>query len=214
MTNQVKDKKPENAILTEIQYFPPVAYWMELVRHKRIIFEASEHYQKGSYRNRLQLMGPNGLQMLSIPLRKGKNEQMPIRDVRIAYDEPWQMRHWRTIRTTLGRAPFFEYYAEYFAPFYQELRPQFLFDLHLEILTKLFSLLGIKMEIEFTETYQPSLDAGIYDARNRICPVSTVESQFKKYGQVFEDRHGFTPNLSILDLLCCTGPDARKYLVI
>ena len=88
-----------------LYYLPPVSWCAAAWNSEAIVVEACENYQKGSLRNRCFIAGPNGVQRLSIPLEKGKHRQMPIRDVRIAYDEPWQRQHWRSISTAYGNAP-------------------------------------------------------------------------------------------------------------
>jgi hypothetical protein len=38
------------------------------------------------------------------------------------------------------------------------------------------------------------------------------DKNFVKYNQVFEDRTAFQPNLSILDILFCEGPETNSIL--
>jgi hypothetical protein len=114
-------------------YFPPLSWFSILWQQDHIIIEAAENYQKGSFRNRCHIAGPNGMQRLSVPLEKGKHQKTPIREVRISYTEPWQRLHWRAIKTAYGNAPFFEHYETELAVFFEKKYP-FLFDLNQEIL--------------------------------------------------------------------------------
>ena len=197
--------------LIELFYWPPVS-WLTLARRSDVLWlEACENFQKGSYRNRCHIAGPNGVQRLSIPLQKGKHQQTPIREVRIAYDEPWQRNHWRSIRTAYGNAPFFEHYADEVAPFFEKNYP-FLFDLNLEIVHFLFKKLDWKGHLRPTETYrapsQPPAPETLLDARDLIRPDKpTIAEWFAPtpYPQVFTERHGFLPDLSALDMLFCCG---------
>ncbi|MCS6928116.1 MAG: WbqC family protein [Saprospiraceae bacterium] len=195
-------------ILLELFYWPPVS-WLALARCADILWiEANEHYQKGSYRHRCYIAGPNGILRLSVPLRKGKHRQMPIRDVRIAYDTPWQRIQWRTLRSAYGSAPFFEYYADAVRTFFEK-RYVFLFDLNFEILLFLWQALGGRAEIRLTEHYMTTLEAqlrGITDARGCIHRKKQPAVPLISYPQVFEDRFGFLSDLSVLDLLFCYGP--------
>lgn len=194
----IKDETPPRLPL---YYLPPVSWCAAAWNNEVVVLEAQEHYQKGSLRNRCYIAGPNGIQRLSIPLEKGKNQQMPIREVRIAYNEPWQRQHWRSIRTAYGNAPFFEHYAGDLAPFYEK-RYTFLFDYNLELLKLIFQKkLGWPGKIRLSEQYRPPATLSPY-------PVF----QAKPYPQVFEDRHGFLPDLSVLDLLFCCGKEAGFYL--
>jgi WbqC-like protein family len=179
----------------------PLLPWCALFwQAETVTLEAQEHYQKGSIRNRTQIVGPNGVQRLSIPLAKGKHQQTPIREVRIAYDEPWQRQHWRSIQTAYGSAPYFEHYAEALHRFYDTQTP-FLFDFNLALLEFiLVNKMGWKGTIQFSSMYEP-LPAPGYNH------LQTV-----KYPQVFEDRHGFIPQLSILDLLFCYGKNGGDVL--
>jgi len=194
--------------LIELLYWPPVS-WLTLARHSSTLWlEACENFQKGSYRNRCHIAGPNGVQRLSIPLQKGKHQQTPIRDVRIAYGEPWQRNHWRSIRTAYGNAPFFEHYADEIAPFFEK-KHNFLFDLNLEVLHFLLEKMRWQGQLHCTETYRaPGAPEPLLDARGLIRPDQPTMAEWfvpTPYPQVFTERHGFLPDLSALDMLFCCG---------
>lgn len=204
------------SILLELQYFPPMQYFTKLLHYPNIYIEAQEHYQKGSYRNRCEIAGANGVLRLSIPLEKGKNEQQSIREVRIAYHEPWQTRHWESIQSAYGNAPFFLYYADFFQPIFEK-KYDMLWDWNLDLLNIILQLIGIQKDILFTSLYQKAVSPEILDFRNAIHPKAhrrRDDPHFQPawYAQVFEEKHGFLPNLSILDLLFCTGPEALSIL--
>lgn len=204
-------------MLIELQYFPPVQFFSKLLHSKQIVIEQHEHYVKGSYRNRCYIVGGNSIQRLTIPLIKGKNQQQDIRAVKIAYVENWQAQHWQSIQSSYGKSPFFEFYVDELAPFFKT--PEvYLFDWNLKLLKKLMDLLSIDCEITFTNLYQKTEELdGVEDWRNGIHPKKHLQKkdpafQPIRYAQVFEERHGFLPNLSILDLLFCTGPGAGEIL--
>ncbi len=203
-------------ILLELHYLPTIQYISKLIHYPTIYIEQHEHYVKGTYRNRCYIAEANGLLRLSIPLEKGKNEQQAIRDVRIAYYEPWQHWHWEGIRSAYGSSPFFEYYADAIEPFYTK-RYEFLFDWNWELLQTILQLIGIQCNIQLTNVYQKNLSNEILDFRNFISPKLHRQQEdpyFQpiRYEQVFIEKHGFLPNLSILDLLFCTGPEAARIL--
>ncbi|MCB9316408.1 MAG: WbqC family protein [Lewinellaceae bacterium] len=200
--------------LLELPYWPPVS-WLAIAWHSDVLWlEACEHYQKGSYRNRCHIAGPNGLQRLSIPLEKGKHQQTPIRDVRISYSEPWQKQHWRSITTAYGNAPFFEHLEGRLARFYE--KPiAFLFDLNLELLEFALSWLDAESEIKLTTQYLEQVQTPLTDWRNQVIPKATTPPdwfQAQSYPQVFLERHGFLPDLSALDLLFCCGKQSKLIL--
>ena len=193
--------------LLELPYWPPVS-WLTIARHSDVLWlEACEHYQKGSYRNRCHIAGPNSLQRLSIPLEKGKHQQSPIRDVRISYRESWQQQHWRSITAAYGNAPFFEHLEAPLVKLYE--KPfAFLFDFNVEILQFVLNWLDVSPEIKQTTQYLEQAQAPLTDWRNQITPkAATLPDWFqpKAYPQVFLERHGFLPDLSALDLLFCCG---------
>lgn len=201
--------------LLPLLYFPPVAWLALLWRSEQVTLEACENYQKGSLRNRCYVAGPNGVQRLSIPLETGKHQQKPVREVRIAYDEPWQRQHWRSICTAYGNAPFFEHYADELQPFFEKRFP-FLFDFNLEILYFLLRKFGWSSPLSLSVQYMlPSqLPEGI-DFRPAFSgDAGDVPPWFQpvRYPQVFTERHGFLANLSALDLLFCCGKQTSDVL--
>ncbi|MFT5168536.1 MAG: hypothetical protein ACI8P3_003780 [Saprospiraceae bacterium] len=200
-------------LLIEMQYFPPVQLFREAVKHNILAIEAKEHYQKNGYRNRCIIVGANDIQMLTVPLVKGKNEQQPIIDTAIANDTKWQKVHWQAIQTAYGKSPFFEYYAPELKPLFEK-EWTYLFDLNYEIIQILKELLQLPFIIEKTSTYSKKTDASVLDLRNQMAPKNRLqqESPLKPYPQVFESKNGFLPNLSILDLLFCIGPESFYYL--
>lgn len=190
-------------------YLPPVSWCAAAWNSKRIFLEACENYQKGSLRNRCHIAGPNGVQRLSIPLLKGKHQQTPLREVRIAYDERWQRQHWRTIKTAYSNAPFFEHYAGDLAPFYER-RYAFLFDYNLDLLTFILQKkLDWQGRVILTQAWLPTEKWGpVADLREAFSGKPGERPEWfrpLRYPQVFEERGGFLPNLSVLDLLFCCG---------
>ncbi|MFZ4634641.1 MAG: WbqC family protein [Saprospiraceae bacterium] len=200
-----------HSVLLTTAYWPPIHWLAYALRAQHVFLEACEHYQKGSYRNRCHIAGPNGVHRLSIPLLKGKHQQTPIRDVRLSDAEHWQRLHWRSIATAYGNAPFFEHYEAELSVFYQK-RYTFLFDFNLECLQWLAAQWNISVPIDFTETFElNSRPTGVLDARNAL-DLAHPTLHTPRYGQVFEDRHGFLPNLSALDLLLCSGKTGMTIL--
>lgn len=197
--------------LLSLQYLPNIQYFSKFLLHKKVWIEQQEHYQKGSYRNRSHIAAANGVLRLSIPLIKGKHQQQNIREVQIAHHEPWPQQHWQSIRSAYGNAPFFEHYADYLQPFFFK-KYDSLFELNMDLLQTFLRLVGLPNEISLNEEYFKDVPASLRDYRTQISPKDTpgdTDPFFKnvKYVQVFEEKHGFLPNLSILDALFCKGPE-------
>ena len=202
--------------ILSVSYLPPVSWCAAAWNSENAYLEACENYQKGSLRNRCYIAGSGGIQRLSIPLVKGKHQQTPIREVRIAYDEPWQRQHWRTIKTAYGNAPFFEHYADEIAPFYEK-KYAFLFDYNFDFLVFILQKkLGWQGYFVMTHEWWPARKwAPADDLRETISgePDEWPEWFYPaRYPQVFEERNGFLPNLSVLDLLFCCGKQGGAVL--
>ncbi len=203
-------------LLLETQYLPSIAWCSAVWQEKTVALDAAEHYQKGSLRNRCHIVGPNGPQRLSVPLEKGKHQQTPIKEVRISHEVPWQRQHWRTIQTSYGNAPFFEHYADDIRPFYER-RWEFLFDFNYDFLTLILKKkLNWTGDFVFQSEYYP---AGTWpqaaDMRGKIGGgLNEFPAWYSpvRYPQVFEERTGFLPNLSVLDLLLCCGKTGSEVL--
>lgn len=201
----------QNIILLETQFFPPIESFSAMIQYPTIILEKHEHFQKGTYRNRCHIATAQGTQILSVPLKKGKNQQQFISDVQISNDVNWQRPFWRTLQTAYGNAPYWEHYAPAFEPFFLK-KYDFLFDYNYEILQTLLKLLKFdkSITISFTDTYKTDFTEG-GDFRNKFTPKYDANNA-KRYPQVFEDRNGFIANLSILDLLFCCGKQSLDIL--
>jgi len=202
----------------EMQYAAPIQYYTKFLMYNTIQMEQMENYSKGSFRNRTYIATANGILCLSIPLVKGKHQQTDIRAVYIDYSQDWRQVHWRSIRTAYGSAPFFEYYADPILQFYEK-KHEKLFDFCIDFQKMMLNFLKINTKVEYTEVFELETKGTIVDFRNQISPkkykiAEASDALFfpQPYPQLFEDRYGFLPNLSILDLLFCTGPEASMYL--
>lgn len=206
----------QKSILLELQYLPPIQYFTKFFQYENVVIEQHENYGKRSFRNRCQIATSHGIQRLSIPLKKGKNEQQAICKVAITYDENWQKNHWAAILAAYGNAPFFEHYEGYFRPFFNQ-QFDLLFDFNFNLLKTILPVLGIQKIPSVSTSFEKTTSGRLVDFRNQITPkaVSTLADphfEAMKYAQVFEEKTGFLPNLSILDLIFCTGPQAPYYL--
>ncbi len=184
----------------------------QIVRHTSIQIEAHEHYQKRSYRNRIHLCGPQGLMSTSIPLKKGKNAQKAIRDVQISYESPWREILVKQIKANYGSAPFFHYIIDDLEPLIMR-NDKFLWDYNQELFGFVCKQLSLttssppKLEVSDTEAYHSDYQAQALDLRSKFKPNST-DASLMPYEQVFSNEFDFIPDLSILDMLMCCGPES------
>ncbi|GAA4310981.1 WbqC family protein [Mucilaginibacter gynuensis] len=192
-------------------YLPPVEYFTQFNTYKPHIFiEQEEHFPKQTYRNRANIYSPDGVLTLVVPVIKGSKNHTKIKDVRISYDFRWQRLHWMSLQTCYRRSAYFEYYEDDFVPFYEK-KIDFLFDYNQQLFELLLKLLKIKTELNFTPTYEAGYE-GVIDLRSAFNAKKSYTEGHKPYFQVFDERSGFIPNLSIVDLLFNQGPQALSYI--
>lgn len=203
---------PGTPVLIELQVFPCIAYFAVLARYGSVVVEVHENYQKGSYRNRYYIASVQGPLRLSVPLEKGKHQQLPIREVRMDDKQNWRLQHWRSIKTAYGKSPYFDHYREELETILFTSEP-FLFNWSLNILKALLNWLDMDLIMRFSDCYDKiPKDASTLDLRNKIHPsnvtLSGVDENVYYYEQVFSSTQGFQKNLSILDMIFCLGPEA------
>ncbi|HEY5508068.1 MAG TPA: WbqC family protein [Paludibacter sp.] len=202
----------ENICLTSA-YLAPVEYYSAMAKADTVFLEHCEFYEKQSYRNRCNIAGANGQLALTIPVEKSKGSRMLTRDVRISEHSDWQLQHWRSIESAYNSTPFFEYYKDDLIPFYEK-NWTFLWDFNTEIQTKMLELLDLQVDIQLSKEYKVDFDENVQDVRNSIHPKKETDvGSFKTYYQVFEQRFGFIPNLSSIDLLFNMGNESILILI-
>jgi WbqC-like protein family len=206
LTNQPFTNTPIflSKLLTDLQYLPNITFWQQLAQHETVCLEQCENYIKGSPRNRCTIASSNGALLLSVPLQQGKNQQQGIREVLIANETAWQRQHWRSITSAYGSAPFWEHYAPYFEPFYTK-KYDFLWDFNYDLFVLSLKLLKLETKIVLSETYEKTPDATIYTDIRHAKKATDTTIIIKTYPQVFAAKHGFLPNMSVLDGLFCVG---------
>lgn len=200
----------EKCLKIENQYFALVNWYKASFQYKYIVLNRYERFQKMTFRNRTVICGGNGLINLTVPVEHGRNQKLPFGEIRISYRDNWQMNHWRGIVSCYGKSPFFDFYRDDLEKLLF-LKHSFLFDLDMEILTWFKKVLKMPAEIRVDDNPVEYLKADIMT--NKWLPKNFQDGPVMvKYTQVFEDRIGFQPNISILDLLFNTGPAAGKLL--
>ena len=188
-------------------YLAPIQYYSKLSTFDEIRIETTENYQKQTYRNRCLIAVANGTQILTVPIKKPETLKVLTRDIRISNHGNWRHLHWNALVSAYNMSPFFEYYADDFCPFYEK-KYTFLIDYNEALQAIICNLLDIKPKITHTEIYEPSVEN---DFRNVIDPRHPLFDEtftVRPYYQVFREKHGFIPNLSIVDLLFNMGPES------
>ena len=198
--------------LLSATYFGPVQWYQKLNRH-RCVIEQHDHYMKQTYRNRCVIASANGPQTLTVPIVRYDTPKCAMRDIRISDHGEWRHLHWQALVSAYGETPFFEYYADDLRPFFEK-SYSWLLDLDLDIMHTVCGLLDVRPSVSLSETYMQAAD-GQTDMRDAIRPKHpAADSEFtpRPYYQVRAARHGFLPNLSVLDLLFNEGPEGIFWL--
>ena len=203
------------AILLSTAYFAPVRYFSKLAVYPEIYIEQHENFIKQTYRNRTVILGANGPISLIVPVEKGREQKIRIKDLRIAYYEEWQRNHWRTIFSAYNSSPFFEYYADDLEPLFR-MKSKYLLDYNQQITESILDMLEIPVSLKLTTDFE-YLPENCLNFREKINPkanknMDDPEFAAQPYTQVFSEKFGFVPDLSILDLLFNEGPSAHQVL--
>lgn len=203
------EQKP---IVVETQYLPNLEYFILLKSSPVIYVEAHEYYERQTYRNRTRILFANGVSDLTIPVKNGRKKIL-TKDIQIDNSQNWQKNHWRSIQSSYGKAPFFEYYADGFKAIYQT-KYEHLIDFNSDLLSYCLQLLSWKVQIKPTEQFIELQNSDYKHFRSIITPKIEFEErgiyQNVPYQQLFGVK--FVPNLSIVDLLFCEGPAANDII--
>ena len=210
-------------------------WYQKLNRYEECLIERHESFVKQTYRNRMVIPTTNGPLALTIPTNH--DTSMAMKDIRISDHANWRHVHWNALLSAYGESPFFEYYQDDIRPFYEK-KYEFLFDFNMETMEKMIELLDIRPKISMTDRYVLSEERRVKseefnsleeklniqhstfnteysDFRETIRPKHPLpDPEFipRRYYQVYERKHGFQPNMSILDLLFNEGNEAIFHL--
>ena len=193
-----------------IAWFPPTEYFALLAKYSSVYIEACENYQKQSYRNRCRIYAADGPQALNFPVRhRDGTFNLPIREIEVDYSTPWVEKAERCIETAYRSSAYFEYYRdELFAIL--DAHPATLWELDMRIIRFFLDRIGLRTELVPTTEFAAE-HVDIHPKRpNAILQENGLD---RPYYQVFADRHGFVPNLSVMDLLFNEGPASIDYLL-
>ena len=185
-------------------YLPSIEYISLFLKAENASIELFETYQKQSCRTRTNVMTANGIQTLTIPVIKTNGNHTLTKDIEISYKESWQQIHLRCLESAYRKSAYFDYYFPYFEKIYKQ-KFNTLIELNDFCLKTILKILKTKKEYSFTTDFEKIINEDDY----RISlSKGTNKIEMKPYYQVFADRHGFIPNLSIIDLLFNEGPNS------
>ena len=225
-----------NTPLLSAFYFGSVEHYRLLAQHPKVIIDIGEHYERQSYRTRTRIVGPNGAQDLAVQIARRSGEKMPMRSVGLSYIETWPQQHVHAIRSAYGNTPWFIHFIDEIEAVVLKKYDR-LVDLDLATMRLGMKWLGLRTEVVVSEEYvvQSSLsdvlggaptkevsrighktsDNDPIDLRTSFHPKRPLPPEVSAaptYPQIFADRHGFQPRMSVIDLVMNSGPEARSFL--
>ncbi|OUU21778.1 MAG: hypothetical protein CBC08_02485 [Flavobacteriaceae bacterium TMED48] len=189
-------------------YLPNIHYCSWIIAQKQPYFVRDTHFQKQTFRNRTEIYGANGKLKLTLPIvhNKSKSHQKE-EEVQITKTTAWQKQHWKSICSAYRSSPYFEFYEADLISLYKE-EVTHLMQFNLDLLNKIMELIEFSMSYKIVE-WKKDTHRRMDDLVNA---KKSVQINFEPYRQVFEEKNGFIPNLSIIDLLFNLGPDTLNYL--
>ena len=108
------------------------AYFAAMQRGEQVEVEVQESFMKQTYRNRCLIHDAAGHEIvLTVPVMKVEHKQL-TQEVQISYQQHWQHQHWMALKSAYGKSPYWDYYADYFAPYYER-ETHWLIDLNDEL---------------------------------------------------------------------------------
>lgn len=191
-------------------YFSPISQYSAIVNSEDIIFEVEDNFQKQTYRNRCYIYGANGKQLLNIPVKHPKTKgRKKTKDTLVENEFPWQSQHLKSLQSAYRTSPFFEFYIDDLMPIFTK-EYKFLTDVNIDTFSILMD--ALQLPSNYSKTTEYELHPKEKDFRPLAIDKKGVEVKTPQYIQMFDDKHGFLPNLSMLDLLFMEGPNTISFL--
>jgi hypothetical protein len=198
-------------ILIHPSYFPSISHFAAIAQSDKVTFEMEDNFQKQTNRNRTYIYSPNGIQLLNIPIKHSNLTHQKTKEIKIEQEFDWQKQHFKSLEAAYRSSPFFEYFEDDLLPIFQK-KHTFLMDLNLEAFDIVCKCLRMKLQFDTTSEYFHEIDDQQIVNFRYLVNGKKDHSVFEPYTQVFDDKHGFLNNLSVLDLLFNEGKFAMDYL--
>jgi len=223
-------------VILQPSYVPWRGYFDQIKRADVFVFYDDVQYDKHGWRNRNRVKTPAGPRWLTVPvLHRGNVERaIPINEIRTDPHADWRRKHLLTLEQSYGRAPYFDRYAPYLREVYRR-EWKLLAELTIE------TTIALARELAIGARFVRSSELGIGGERNERLvgilrslgathyitgpsarsymdgslfaaagiDVEYMSYHYSEYPQLYPP---FDPQVSILDLLFMTGPDAGRYI--
>lgn len=193
-------------ILIHPNYFPNIHQFTQIIKANNILFEVSDNYQKQTFRNRTYIYGANGKLGLFIPVIHSHKNRELFKDVKISYESNWMDLHLKSLQSAYRSSPYFEYFEDDFIKLYSK-KEKFLADFNIKCIKLISNLLDLDLDFKISNEYVEKTN-DIIDLRDLSNARKEKKIETPKYIQVFESKHGYLNNLSILDLIFSEGTNS------
>lgn len=197
-------------IILHPTYFTNIAHFVAIANADKVIFEVEDNFLKQTFRNRTYIYAANGKLALNIPVIHTQKNRQKYKDVKIFNEEKWQDHHWKSLLSAYRTSPFFEYYEDELQPLFTT-KTDYILDFNFKCFETVCDCLQLDLNTSKTEDYQKDIENTV-DYRDLVNAKKDYLKSFETYNQVFQEKHGFINNLSILDLLFNEGPNTLNYL--
>ncbi len=179
----------EEQIFVTLPYYLPSISWYTKYLHASQVIVLDIANKKEFKIKQSKFASSSQATILSIPIEGGRATHLTFSAINVIANEPWQMQHFKTIKSIYGKAPYFEYFCTQIEQFYNA-KYNNLLELNLASISLINSLLGITNKHSVSNSFQPL---------TAIEPINTT------YQQVFMPQQAFVPNCSMLDATLCEG---------
>jgi hypothetical protein len=196
-------------MLFQPTYFSPIAQYVAIANCENIVLELHDNYLKQSYRNRCYIYTASGKLLLNISILHTRGSKQLTKDVKIDNYYDWQKQHFKTLESAYRSSPYFEFYEDDLRALYDK-KHTYLLDLNLDCHEFVMDVL--QEDISHTPTFIYEKEPLVIDFRSLAIVKNTRDFNNTPYVQIFDDKFGFIPNLSILDLIFMEGPNSFTYL--
>jgi hypothetical protein len=222
--------------IVQSSYIPWKGYFDLIAAVDEFVVLDTVQYTRRDWRNRNRIKTPGGPLWLTIPvMTKGRFDQR-ICDTRTT-DQRWAEKHWRTIRANYARAPFFRHYEDPLAALFAGVDDDSLSAVNYRFLAGLCRLLNITTLLRVSTDYVvddtdatqrllsicrqagateylsgPSARGYLDEPRIVQAGVTVLYADYAGYPEYPQLYPPFEHQVSVIDLLVHTGPNARSFM--
>jgi WbqC-like protein family len=221
--------------IVQSSYIPWKGYFDLIRAVDEFILLDDVQFTRRDWRSRNRIKSPHGPIWLTIPVNNKGRYTQAIQEVTVV-DHEWAARHWQAIRGSYLKAPFFCAYADRLEALFTNCRHERLSAVNHAFIVAICELLGISTKLSWSSDYTPrhgrmdrlidlcrATGASEYlsgpTARDYI-DLETFEAagirarfaDYSGYPEYPQPHAPFDHQVSVLDLLLCTGPRAIDYM--